>query len=185
MAILPIYTYGTKVLRKKARPVKHVSDEILSLIVNMFETMRNANGVGLAATQVGQLHRVVTIDISDAEDEKEFKPLVLINPEIVTEKGALNMEEGCLSIPDVRDAVERPESITIRFQDANFVQNELKASGLLGRVLQHEIDHLNGVLFTDRLTTEQQETHTDALKKIQRGDMNVDYPVISSDSMPT
>ncbi len=185
MAILPIYTYGTKVLRKKAKPVRQVNDEILSLIVNMFDTMRNANGIGLAATQVGQLHRVITIDLSDAEEGKEFKPIVLINPEILAEKGTLKMEEGCLSIPDVRDAVDRPESVTVKFRDANFAEKEVKVSGLLGRVLQHEIDHLNGVLFTDRLTPEQQQTHTDALTKIQQGAMNVDYPVVSADSVTT
>jgi peptide deformylase len=182
MAILPIYTYGTKVLRKKARAVKHVDDEILSLIVNMFDTMRNANGIGLASTQVGQLNRVITVDISDPEEQNEFKPITLINPEVVSAEGLWMMEEGCLSIPDVRDAVDRPELVTVKFHDANFKENEIEVVGLLARVILHEIDHLNGVLFLDHLTAEQKQVHSETLNKIQRGEMNVDYPVISADS---
>ena len=182
MAILPIYTYGTKVLRKKARPVKQVDDEILSLVVNMFDTMRNANGIGLAATQVGQLHRVLVIDISDPEEKSDFKPITVINPEVMGADGQWKIEEGCLSIPDVRDSVERPERITVRFQDANFKQNTIEVEGLLARVLLHEIDHLNGVLFLDHLTPDQRQMHLDALKKIQRGEMAVEYPVITAES---
>ena len=130
MSVLPIYTYGTSVLRKKAKPVTAVTDEIVKLVMDMFETMHAANGIGLAATQVGSLHRVIVVDISDVEETKGVKPFTLINPELVSEEGAWVVEEGCLSIPNVRDEVERAETLRVRFKDANFKDVELEAGGL-------------------------------------------------------
>ncbi len=180
MATLPIYTYGASVLRKKAHPVKQVSDSVVKLIMDMFETMRKANGVGLAATQVGNMNRVITIDVSDNEEYKDVKPLALINPEILEHRGHIRMEEGCLSIPDVRDEVERDETVKVRFRDANFQPVELEATGLLARVILHEIDHLNGVLFVDHISSIRKKLHHKALKQIQRGEMEVSYPVVTA-----
>ena len=180
MSVLPIYTYGTSVLRKKAKPVAAVTDEIVKLVMDMFETMHAANGIGLAATQVGSLHRVIVVDISDLEETKDVKPFAMINPELVSEDGAWIVEEGCLSIPNVRDEVERAEAIHVRFKDANFKNVELEANGLLGRVILHEIDHLNGVLFIDHLSSEKKKAHTDVLKQIQRAEMEVNYPVVTA-----
>ena len=180
MSVLPIYTYGATVLRKKAKPVNDVTDEIVKLVMDLFETMRTANGIGLAATQIGSLHRVIVIDISCLEETKDVKPITLINPQILSEGGKWVMEEGCLSIPDVRDDVERSEWVRARFKDAQFHDVELEASGLLGRVILHEIDHLNGVLFIDHLSGAKKKLHNKVLKQIRRGEMEVNYPVATA-----
>jgi len=180
MPVLPIYTYGAPVLREKAHPVTAITDDVIRLIMDMFETMHKASGIGLAATQVGRLERVVVIDVSDIEELKEVKPLTLINPEVIGPSGTLKMEEGCLSIPDIRDEVVRAESFKLRYKDTSFRTVEMEVGGMLGRVILHEIDHLNGVLFLDHLAPEQLRTHVEELRKIERGDMEVSYPVVSA-----
>ena len=180
MSILPIYLYGTDVLRRKAKPVRAVTDDIVKLVMDMFETMHAAHGIGLAATQVGNMHRVVVVDLSDMEETKDIKPLTLINPEVVSGEGRISVEEGCLSIPDVRDEVERDEQVVIRYKDTNFREVELEAGALLARVILHEIDHLNGVLFLDHLAREKKALHKDALKKIKGGEVEVSYPVVAA-----
>ena len=153
MAVLPIYLYGRPVLRKKAKPVLRADSEVVRLAEDMVETMKNANGIGLAANQVGSLRRVLVADIGEtSEENRGMPPLVMINPVLVHETGTWSMEEGCLSIPDIRDEVERAEKITVRYRDLAFEEREITAEGLLGRVILHEIDHLNGVLFIDRLS---------------------------------
>lgn len=180
MPVLPIYTYGAPVLRQKALPVQKITNEIVKLIMDMFDTMRHAQGIGLAATQVGSLHRVLVVDVSAMEGLEKMQPLTMINPEVVTEEGNWSMEEGCLSIPELRDDVERAETITVRFKDTSFRDVELNAGGLLARVILHEIDHLDGVLFIDHLPTARKKLHSDLLKKIQRGEMEVQYPVVAA-----
>jgi peptide deformylase len=180
MSVLPIYTYGAPVLRKKARPIAAASDDILRLVLDMFETMHKAQGIGLAATQVGSLERVLVIDLSEMEGYEEFKPLTVINPEVVTGGENWTMEEGCLSIPDVRGDVERPGTIGLKYRDANFREQELEASGLLGRVLLHEIDHLNGVLFIDHMPPALRSVHEEKLKKIEKGELEVGYPIVTA-----
>lgn len=180
MSLLPIYTYGAPILRKKARPVTGSTDEILRLTLNMFETMHKAQGIGLAATQVGSLHSLLVVDLTGLEEYEDFRPLTVINPEIVSREGRWTMDEGCLSIPEVRDDVERAESIVLRYRDANFQEFELKASGILARVLLHEIDHLNGVLFIDHLTEERKRTHLEQLRKIEKGEVEVGYPIVTA-----
>ena len=183
MSVLPIYTYGTPVLRKKAKPVEEADDEVIRLAMDMFETMHNANGIGLAATQVGSLHRVVVVDLSELEDMKDMKPILLINPEVVTAEGACVQEEGCLSIPDVRDDVERAEQIKVKFRNADFREVSMEVSGLLARVILHEIDHLDGVLFIDRIPKEKRKAHAKALKQIQKNDIEVSYPIVSAEAL--
>ena len=183
MPVLPIYTYGTDMLRKKARPVQRVTDEVVRLIMDMFETMHKANGIGLAATQVGNLQRVVVVDLSDVEGTEDIKPMALINPEVMNREGEWTMEEGCLSIPDVRDEVKRPERVTVRFKDAQFQGVEVELAGLLARVVLHEIDHLDGVLFLDYLSLSGRKAHKEQLKKIQRGELEVTYPVITAEKV--
>lgn len=184
MATLPIYTYGTPVLRQKAKPVDRLSNQLVKLIIDMFETMHSAQGIGLAATQIGSLHRVLVIDVSGVEGMEDAKPLTIINPEVLSQAGAWSMEEGCLSIPDVRDEIERPESICLRYKDTNFRDVEVEFDGLLARVILHEIDHLDGILFIDRLPADRKKLHTDALKQIQRGEMEVQYSVVTSADVP-
>ncbi len=180
MPVLPIYTYGTTQLRRKAQPVKELTDEIIALIMDMFETMHHANGIGLAANQVGVLRRVIVIDLSEMEETKGLKPLVLINPLVVSDEGTWSMEEGCLSIPDVRHEVERSEKITVKFKNADFRDVQLEAGGILARVILHEIDHLNGILFLDHLAAADKKTHAPALRKIQKGEFEVSYPVVTA-----
>lgn len=190
--MLPIYTYNQSVLRKKARPVKSVDDEVTRFVEDMIETMHKANGIGLAANQVGSLQRVLVVDVSEALKEKEASenaetdepppearsPLVMINPVILLEEGELVMEEGCLSIPDIREEVKRPEAIQVKYKDLKMQDNELFADGLFARVIQHEIDHLNGILFIDRLGKMKQKLLKGRLNKIRRGEIEVSYPIV-------
>jgi peptide deformylase len=194
MSILPIYLFGTKILKKTAKPVESLDDSTVKLIYDMFETMHKANGLGLAATQVGDLRRVITIDISDvtepnAEGETEDtmhptspglpRTLALMNPEILNEDGKWVMEEGCLSLPHLRGEVERAEKIHIRFYNAEFKQQELLADGLLARVILHELDHLNGILFVDHVSKTKRSMLLPKLRKIRKGEVEVDYPVVT------
>jgi peptide deformylase len=195
MSILPIYLFGTEVLKKKAKLVESLDDSTVKLIYDMFETMHEANGIGLAANQVGDLRRVITIDISDvtepnAEGEMEDsahptsaalpRTLALINPEIMNEEGAWSMDEGCLSLPGVRGAVERAEKVCIRFRDGEFKKQELSMDGLLARVVLHEFDHLNGVLFVDRVNKAKRSLLLPKLRKIRKGELDPDYPVVTA-----
>ena len=149
MPLLPIRILGDPVLRKPAAAVEAVDDELRRLIDDMFETMYHADGVGLAAPQVGISKRVLVIDTH----EEGAVPIALINPEILetsseTERG----EEGCLSIPGLRDVVERPANVVVQALDAQGNTVRIEGSTLLARALQHEIDHLDGVLFIDRVS---------------------------------
>ena len=151
MAIRPIIALPDKRLRLVSEPVARVDEDVRKLVADMFETMYEAPGVGLAAIQVGVPKRVVTIDATRGEEEKQ--PIALINPEIVwSSEEKIAHEEGCLSIPEYLDEVERPERVKVRFLDLEGRAHELEADGLLARVVQHEIDHINGVLFIDHLS---------------------------------
>lgn len=184
MSILPIHIDGSQILRKKAKPVKKLTDDVIKLIIDMFETMHNANGIGLAANQVGILQRIITVDISEVEGMENFKPIALINPEVYFQKGKWTMEEGCLSIPEVRDEVERSKVIKIRYKNTNFEDAELEADDLLARVILHEIDHLNGVLFIDYLSSSKRKAHEEELRKIKNGEIQIKYPIITTADVP-
>ncbi len=146
MSILDIRVLGDPVLRKPTKRVPEVTDELRNLIADMFETMYAAEGIGLAAPQVGRSERLAVVDV-------EGKKFAIINPEIVSSGGALDKaEEGCLSIPDIYGDVERPSEVTIRFTDENGSEREESGTALLGRCFQHEIDHLDGKLFIDYLS---------------------------------
>ncbi len=149
MALLPVVKYGDPILRKKSEPVENIP-EILDLLDDMFETMYEEGGMGLAANQVGLDMHFAVIDISHAEEDEA--PRVFINMEILESNGASDMEEGCLSIPDIRATVSRPEKIMLRYLDETGEVHEDQFEGLLSRVIQHEVDHLSGVFFTDHLT---------------------------------
>lgn len=179
MSVLPVYTYNQSVLRKKAKPVRAVDDALIKLIEDMFDTMHKSNGIGLAANQVGSLQRVIVVDVSEMEETKGLKPMVMLNPEMVSETGTWTMEEGCLSIPDIRDEVERADAITVRYKDLEFTDRQLETKGLLGRVILHEIDHLNGILFIDHLSAEKQKLLRGRLNKIRNGDVDVTYTIVT------
>jgi peptide deformylase len=178
VALLPIYLYGSDILKKKAPLMTDVTDEDIMLIQDMLETMYDANGIGLAATQVGMMKQLLVLDISASDDHKKPEPMAFINPELVVEEGEVEMEEGCLSIPDIREAVARPEIIKVRYIDASMKPRELDADGLLARVIQHEMDHLNGVLFVDHLSAAKRTFLRNRLRKISKGDIDIDYEFI-------
>ena len=169
-APLQLRYYGDPVLRKRAEPVTEITDAERQLAVQMLETLyATGNGIGLAATQVGVLKRLIIVDIGE-EDDETYEPLVLFNPKLISFDGEIVAEEGCLSIPDVTAEVKRPEKIVVEGID---VQNEsvrIETDGLLARVLQHEIDHLNGVLFIDRISGLKRQLLKDELLKIQQSE---------------
>ena len=183
---LPIVSYGSSVLKKTAKEITSDYPNLSELIANMWETMYAANGVGLAAPQIGLSIRVFVIDASPFVDEenmsvKEIETIntfkkVFINPKIISEEGKLwDFNEGCLSIPDVREDVSRKEKILINFFDENFELQKLKLSGLAARVVQHEFDHIEGVLFTDHLSSLKKRLIKNRLTLISKGDISVDY----------
>jgi peptide deformylase len=162
--ILPILHYPDKRLRTQAKRVETVDNSIQTLVKNMFETMYAAPGIGLAATQVDVHLRVIVLDAS----EDASTPLCLINPEIIQKSGELKWKEGCLSVPEYYENVMRANCVTVRALDENGKAFELEANDLLGVCIQHEIDHLNGVLFVDYLSKLKQKRLLDKLKKDQK-----------------
>ena len=152
MALCEILILPDKRLRLVSEPVKTIDREIKTLVADMFETMYEAPGIGLAAIQIGVPRRVVTMDLAKKDDE-EKQPRVFINPEVIwkSEEKAV-YEEGCLSIPEFYEEVERPAQVRVKYLDLDGKEQELEANGLLATCLQHEIDHLNGVLFIDHIS---------------------------------
>jgi peptide deformylase len=182
MAILPIVTYDDPVLRKKGAEVEGNTDQIQHLIDDMFETMYNSNGVGLAAPQIGKSLHLFVMDadaILKEEGDTPFGPEVFINPEIIEEGNeTIEFEEGCLSIPDVRENVVRPDKIKVKYLNREFQEQTIEADGWLSRVIQHETDHLNGILFIDYLGSFRKRLIKGKLKEIDNGTLKVDYPIV-------
>lgn len=163
MAVLEIRKYPDPLLKKKARPVDEIDGELQRLVDDMVETMYAAPGIGLAAPQVGFSKRLIVVDVSVREEPAPL--IVLINPEIVSEEGSLESEEGCLSLPGFVTKVQRCESITVRGLDRDGRETAIEASGLLALALQHEIDHLNGTLILDRTSLLKREFFKKQLQK--------------------
>jgi len=161
MAILEIKEYGDPILREKALLVEEITPDILNLIKDMAETMYADSGVGLAAPQVGVSKRIITID------EDEEKLLVLLNPEIIKSEGEAVEEEGCLSVPGVYSEVERSSKVTVKALNENGDPIKITKEGLTARALQHEIDHLNGILFIDKIGRMERQILLNKLKKIK------------------
>jgi peptide deformylase len=185
--ILPIIAYGTPLLKKKSEYISENSPELETLLENMFETMYAAHGVGLAAPQIGKLLRLFIVDCSpfvndengDVDEEnvhlKDFVK-VFINAEILEEEGEeWGFTEGCLSIPQIREEVIRQPTITIKYQDENFQEYTETFEGLAARVIQHEYDHIEGILFTDRINPFKRNLLENRLSKIAKGKVNADY----------
>ena len=179
--ILPILEYGDPILRAKGKPIENIEDRIRELAANMIETMHAAHGVGLAAQQVGEALQLTVLDVSLVEDRpstlkvdgkevdpKAAMPLVLINPEIellgATEAGV----EGCLSFPEITGDIERATSVTVRAQTLESSAIEIEATGFLARAIQHEGDHLNGILFIDRMNSAAKAALSSRLKRLQK-----------------
>ena len=164
MTLLDILTYPDKRLRNKAMPVADVDEEVQNIIADMAETMYSAPGMGLAAIQVGIDKRIIIYDISGPEDKPKLE--VLINPEIVESEGAqLSESEGCLSVPDYRSDVKRYERVKVEALDRNGQPVHIETDGLHAIVLQHEIDHLDGILFIDKISALKREIYKRKVKK--------------------
>ncbi|MXV49845.1 peptide deformylase [Pedobacter sp. HMF7647] len=176
---LPIIAYGDPILRKKASDISQDYPELSQLLANMFETMYNAHGVGLAAPQIGLSIRLFVIDANPfAEDDAKLKGFkkVFINPQITSESGEKwPFNEGCLSIPEIREDISRNETLTITYFDENWQKHEETYSGLAARVIQHEYDHIEGILFTDKLSPLRKTMLKSRLDAISKGQIKVEY----------
>ena len=161
-----IFTYPDAILKAKAEPVQNIDKETRNLVDNMCETMYSAMGIGLAANQVGELKQIIVYDVNQTEAGPN--PAVLINPEIVLTDGDVVQEESCLSVIDFSAEVPRKERIKVRGVDKDGNPVDIEAEGLLARCLQHEIDHLNGVLFIDRISTLKRTLYNKKVKKMMK-----------------
>ena len=179
--ILPIYTYGNKVLREEAQDITPDFPDLKQLIADMFETMTESDGVGLAAPQIGKSIRVVVIDLDvlseDYPEYKDFKK-AYINPHIIEydeESPKKTMEEGCLSLPGIHESVTRPTRIHVKYMDEDFVQHDEWVEGYLARVMQHEFDHLEGTMFIDRISPMRKQLIRNKLKALVQGRYRCSY----------
>ena len=183
--VLPIVAYGDAVLKKKAQEISADYPDLDMVLQNMFDTMHNAKGVGLAAPQVGLSIRIFIVDASpyaeDQEDEKKQKELanfrkIFINPVILNENGQpWKFNEGCLSIPTIREDVERMPNIRIKYLDENFKSHDEKYDGVRARIIQHEYDHVEGILFVDKINPLRKRLLKRKLTDVSKGYVDVSY----------
>lgn len=184
--ILPIYAYGNPVLKKVAKDIGPDYPDLERLLEDMWETLYHSNGIGLAAPQIGKAIRIFLVDTQQLDENKpeeerdgEGIKQVFINAEIVEEAGDdWPYEEGCLSIPDISGDVERPEEILIRYLDENFEAHEQAFSGMNARVIQHEYDHIEGILFTELLKPARKQRIRRKLEAIRKGKATPSYPMV-------
>jgi len=180
--IYPVYVYGTSVLRKKAKEIDKNYDDLDKLIEDMYETMKHAEGVGLAAPQIGKALRLFIVDAADIDKEDEeyvedFKK-TFINPVILEQSGdEWTFNEGCLSIPNIREDVNRKEKIRIQYYDPEWNFHDEKYDGIKARIVQHEYDHLDGVMFVDKINPLRKRLLKGQLSAISKGKVDVDYKI--------
>jgi len=175
--VYPIVAFGHQVLKRQAQEIDEDEIDVQQLAEDMFETMYNAQGIGLAAPQIGKSLRMFIADVSPLEDEEigEWKQ-VFINPEIIKETGDdWTFEEGCLSIPNIREDVIRPEKLKINYFDENWVEHTEEFDGMQARIIQHEYDHIEGILFTDHLSAFKKRLLKSKLTNISKGIVKVEY----------
>jgi peptide deformylase len=177
MSVIPINVYGDKILRKKTGLVSEKDiEKLIPLIRNMWDTLHIANGVGLAANQVGLDKSIFIVDVSPVEGYEKIKPIVMINPKIlISSDEKIKMDEGCLSLPTLRGEVIRPKLVKITYQDTDLNEKTIEADEFFARVIQHEYDHLQGTLFTDRLMDGQKKKVKDDLLRIKNRQVEIDY----------
>ena len=175
-----IVKYGSQVLRQNAAPVEKVDAEIKALVQDLFDSMHQAEGVGLAAPQIGVLKRVIVVDVSSQEPDRP--PLALINPKIVSASGTIVGEEGCLSFPDLFSEVKRAASVEVEALDIHGEWFTCAADGYYARVLQHEIDHLDGKLFVDHISPLKRQLMRGALKRLKKEGEGWDHAHLTAPS---
>lgn len=174
--IYPIRAYGDPVLRAECKEIEENTEEIQKLIQDMYETMDASDGVGIAAPQIGKSLRLFLIDSTHFKEEKGGVRQAFINPVILEESGQeWTFEEGCLSIPEIRENVDRPPKLKIKYLSEDFKEKTEEFDGLTARVIQHEYDHIEGVLFTDHLTPFKKQLLKSKLSNISKGKVNVHY----------
>jgi peptide deformylase len=171
MAVLEILKYPHTILKKRSKEVAQIDEGIKRLIVDMAETMYEANGIGLAACQIGVPQRIIVLDVSPIDPQHSF--FAMINPKIIFQEGEIDHEEGCLSVPDCFEKVKRIEKIRVKGISPDGKEMEVSGEGILAFALQHEIDHLNGVLILDRLSQLKREIYRNKLKKEKRKEEKV------------
>lgn len=179
--IYPVYVFGSPILRKKAKEIEEGEEGLSELVENLFETMYASDGVGLAAPQVGISKRIFVIDASPMKEDDEalegFKK-AFINPYIIDQTGEKwPFNEGCLSIPTIREDVERPAEVEIEYYDENFNYHHETFSGIKARIIQHEYDHLEGVLFIDKISPLKKKLLKSKLMSISKGKVDVEYKI--------
>ena len=183
MSVLAIYNCFHPVLNKPTKFIDEIDDKIVALANNMLETLRNTgNGIGLAANQVGESQSLIVIDLSASKEYKNEKPIIMINPIISDSSEELvEYEEGCLSIPDFYEKILRPSEVQVQYYDLKGKEYNVNADAILARVMQHEIDHLNGILFYQRLSPLKRNLTKNKLNKIKNGIVLPDYPYVLAD----
>ncbi len=178
--IMPIYLYGTKVFDEPVHRITQFNGKLVGLVRSMFETLVNGDGIGLAANQVGLPVSLFVMDLSGMSGYDLEKPLAVMNPEILSSSEmSVTMEEGCLSIPDLREDVSRPESIIVRFTDGSFHEVQMELNGVTARVFQHEYDHLRQKFFVERLSSVKRQLVRPKLSRVKKGDVDAHYPVVT------
>jgi peptide deformylase len=166
VAVREILKYPHPLLKRRCEKVDRVDGEVRKLIRDMTETMYQANGIGLAACQIGDTRRVMVVDVNPVDPEKEL--IAIVNPEVLLEEGEIEHEEGCLSVPDCLEKIKRKEKVLIRGLSPSGKEIEVSAEGILAIAIQHEIDHLNGVLILDRISRLKRELYRNKLRKEKR-----------------
>ncbi|NOT75515.1 MAG: peptide deformylase [Cyclobacteriaceae bacterium] len=181
--VYPIVMYGDPVLRKRAKEVEKGSMDIKAFAADMFETMYAAHGIGLAAPQIGKSIRIFIVDgttLEDVDDDMTAFKKIFVNPEILEETGdEWPFEEGCLSIPNIREDVNRPEKLKVRYYDEEWNQKTEDYDGMKARIIQHEYDHLNGKMFVDYLSPLKKRMLKGKLTNISKGDVDTEYRILA------
>ncbi|MGB9628201.1 MAG: peptide deformylase [Thermodesulfobacteriota bacterium] len=166
MAVLEILKYPHPILKRQSKEVEKIDGEVKKLVEDMKETMYQANGIGLAACQVGVSQRVIVLDVSPMDPDQEF--FAMINPEIISGEGEIEYEEGCLSVPECVEKIKRRERVWVRGLSLEGKEVEIRGEGILAIALQHEIDHINGILILDRISRLKREVYRNKLKKTKK-----------------
>lgn len=178
MTVLPIVIAPDPRLKQRSAPVKEITQEIQQLMDDMLDTMYAAKGIGLSAVQVGVLKRIIVMDIEQREEDGVRHPIKMINPEIIAETEEMNLyNEGCLSFPGQYSEVERPEAVKVRYLDEHGAEHEIEAEGLMATCLQHEIDHMDGIVFVDHLSRVKRDVILRKVNKARKMEELPDYPV--------
>lgn len=183
MPVLPIYNCFHPVMKQKSEPVTEFGQETKDLVKNLYDTLYNAdNGIGLAAPQVGVSKQVFVLDLKDGKGAVKNTPITMINPVIeVFSDEQWEYQEGCLSVPTVYEDIARPRLVQVRYLDLDMKEHKIEADKLLSRVIQHEFDHLYGILFYEKLSALRRTLIKNRLRKIQKGQVDANYPMMLPD----